>query len=90
MNQEERNKRKQKWMAHGYSISAIFRQSATNITTSLDSVRDGNVSDFDSYTEILSYIETILNDCRIADFTEKYMLFKLADVELQSGVDSGR
>lgn len=83
MEQEERNRRKQKWMAHGYGISKRFELNSFIIKTILDNVSKGDVDEFEAFVAILAEVETILHECGIAQFTEKYMLFQLADAELK-------
>lgn len=83
MNKEERNKRKQKWMAHGFAMGKIISQAGDSITAIMYNVRDNDSNEFEAFTDILTDIETVLHECGIAQFTEKYMLFQLADAEFK-------
>lgn len=81
MDQSERNKRKQKWLAHGFGIAKGMRESAITITNILDNVSDGKMTEFDGYTEVLHQIETTLYDCQVGNFTEKFLIFMLAEID---------
>lgn len=87
MNQEERNKRKQKWMAHGYGMAKILREAGEAITDILNDVRDNNGSEFDAFTAVLEQMETNLHECNVASFTEKFLIFIMAEAELKGGID---
>lgn len=83
MNREERNKRKQKWMAHGFAMGKTITQVGESITAIMYNVRDNESNEFDAFTDIVTEIETVLHECGLAQFTEKYMLFQLTDAELK-------
>lgn len=82
MNREERNQRKKTWMAHGFGIAKRFMETGYSITSTLDNVSENGANEFDAHTQILEEIETLLHDCGMAAFSEKFIIFMLANAEL--------
>jgi len=79
---QERNKRKQKWMAHGFGIALNLRNASDTIYTIMNDVSTKNENEFDAYTKVLEELETTLHECGIAQFSEKFLIFQLLDSKL--------
>lgn len=86
MNQTERNQRKAKWIAHGFGIGKKFRETGESVSAIMQSVRDDDANEFDAFTEIVSEVETLLHECGLSAFTEKFLIFMLADQSLRKGL----
>lgn len=84
MDQQERNKRKQVWMAHAFGIGKRFAETGASITSIMEHVSYDHTNEFDAYTEIMEEIETTLHECGIAGFSEKFIIFMLANAELKN------
>jgi len=82
IDQEERNKRKQKWMAHGFGIAKRFRESGETIGNIMASVSVNEIAEFDGYTAVLEELETTLHECGIAAFSEKFLIFMLLNARI--------
>lgn len=82
MDQEERNKRKQKWMAHGFGIALGLRNASDNIYTIMNDVSVSGKNEFDAYTEVIEQLETVLHDCGIPAFSEKFLIFMLLNAKI--------
>lgn len=84
MDQQERNKRKQIWMAHAFGIGKRFAETGASITSIMENVSSNHFNEFDAYTAIMEEIETTLHECGIAGFSEKFIVFMLSNALMKN------
>lgn len=71
-------------MAHGFGIAKRFKETGGAIEAILEEVRNEGSNEFDAYTKILEEVETVLHDCNLSIFSEKFLIFMLIQGELKS------
>ena len=71
-------------MAHGFGIAKRFKETGVAIETILEEVRNEGSNEFDAYTKIFEEVETVLHDCNLSIFSEKFLIFMLIQGELKN------